>query len=111
MEKPEKKESALDKINKIITAICAFLLVLVFTDIRNQIADIRTDVKAVSGQYMELKGRVTILEYVTGFKTNEGKKGISNLNKIIDNSPISPFKTVFTKPDEYEGTIEEILYG
>jgi hypothetical protein len=101
MEEQEKKKettSGLEKLNKIITGVCAFLLVLVVNDIRSSISDIKAEVKQASALYQDLNTRVTIIEYSMGIKPKD--KSTSLLRSEVTNPLYA--HAVFTKPEEYE---------
>lgn len=100
MEPEKKKEpSALERINKITTAICAFLLVLFVNDMRSSMSDIKADMKQISTSYIDLNTRVTIIEYSMGIKPKPG--GTSFVPQKGD-SLLAHNAVVFTKPEEYE---------
>lgn len=95
----KKETSALEKLNKIITGVCAFLLVLVVNDIRSSISDIKAEVKQASALYSDLNMRVTIIEYSMGIKPSSKQKPTS----FIPNADSALMgELVFTKPEEYE---------
>jgi hypothetical protein len=113
IEKP--KESALEKVNKIITGICAFLLVLVFNDIRTQISDIRIEMKQTFNQltisdgqtqekYNALNTRVTLIEYTLKLPDTKqtNTKNIDVKTNKIDTVESLFNSLVFIKPQEYE---------
>lgn len=98
-EVPEKKESALDKINKIIFAVCSFVIVLLINDNRRTIEKIEQSLASISSGYSKLDTRVTVLEYVVGLQKKTANA--SNTNKKIPEPPFFA-ERILTKPeDEY----------
>lgn len=103
VKKEPKETTALEKLNKIITGVCAFLLVLVVNDMRSSLSDIKADVKQASALYSDLNTRVTIIEYSMGIKPVKGEAvKPTSLNQRVDSISSNFSHLVYTKPDEYE---------
>lgn len=94
IKEKEKESSALERLNKITTGICAFLAVLVLNDIRTSVSDLKDEVKSYVSLYNNLEKRVSILEY--------SKTVPNSYNSAFpkDSTYVSYHSSVFTKPEE-----------
>lgn len=95
IKEKETETSALEKLNKIITGLCAFLAVLVLNDIRTSVSDLKDEVKSYVSLYNTLEKRVSILEYSYQNKTN-----VYNSTFPKDSMYVNYHSSVFTKPEE-----------
>lgn len=91
----ENESSALEKLNKVITGICAFLAVLVLNDIRTSVKDLKDEVKAYVASYNNLEKRVSILEY-----SFQNIKATTYIPASKDTFLFNGEQTYFTKPEE-----------
>lgn len=90
-ELDKHKSTFFELINKGVTAICGFLLVIVFNNIRNEINEIKTDLKLSISNYNDINTRLKIIEYK-----------IENKNTSYDYPSFDMDKLYFLKPEEYE---------
>lgn len=95
IKEKEKESSALERLNKITTGICAFLAVLVLNDIRTSVSDLKDEVKSYVSLYNNLEKRVSILEY-----SYQNKVNTYNNSFPKDTMYVNYHSSVFTKPEE-----------